>query len=417
MALTAKRVERLKKPGRYGDGNGLYLQVTNAENRSWIFRFERDGRERTMGLGPVHTVSLALAREKARAARLQLLDGTNPLEARRSMKAQAAATVARSKTFSDCAESFFTAHSPTWSIKHAMQWQQSILGRTWRGLPCEAEYDHCRALCMIPVAEVDTAAVLSIIEPLWSTTPETGTRVRGRIESVLAWATVRGYRSGPNPAQWKNHLDQILPARSKMATVKNFESVPYDQVPAFMATLATRPGSAARALAFQIMTAARPTEAREAPWSEINLTDAMWTISAERMKAEREHRVPLAPAVLALLRDLPPHSEPNDFVFPGPQRGKPLSDAAIGRIMQRMKLTAVPHGFRASFKTWAEERTSFPSAIIEMALAHAVGDATERAYLRSDLLQKRRALAEAWSRYCMNPAAVATGDNVVGISA
>jgi integrase len=417
MALTAKRVERLKKPGRYLDGHGLYLQVTGPENRSWIFRFERDGREYAMGLGPTHTVSLALAREKARAARLQLLDGTNPLEARRSMKAQAAATLARSKTFSDCAESFFTAHSPTWSIAHAMQWQQSILGRTLRGLPCDAKHDHCRALRQLAVTDIDTAAVLRIIEPLWSTTPETASRVRGRIENVLAWATVRGYRSGPNPAQWKNHLDQILPARSKMKKVENFESVPYDQVPAFMAQLATRPGSAARALAFQILTAARPTEAREAPWSEINLTEAMWIIPAERMKAEREHRVPLAPAVLALLRDLPPHSDPDDFVFPGSQRGKPMSDSSLGRVMKRMKLSAVPHGFRSSFRTWAAERTNFPHAVVEMALAHAVGDSSERAYQRSDLLQKRRALAEAWARYCMSPAAVATGDNVVGISA
>jgi integrase len=417
LALTAKRVERLKTPGRYSDGNGLYLQVTNADNRSWIFRFERNGHEQTMGLGPTHTVSLALAREKAKAARLQLLDGTNPLEARRSMKAQAAATLARSKTFFDCAESFFTAHSPTWSIAHAMQWQQSILGRTLRGLPCDAKHDHCRALRQLAVTDIDTAAVLRIIEPLWLTTPETASRVRGRIENVLAWATVRGYRSGPNPAQWKNHLDQILPARSKVKKVENFESVPYDQVPAFMAQLATRPGSAARALAFQILTAARPTEAREAPWSEINLTEAMWIIPAERMKAEREHRVPLAPAVLALLRDLPPHSDPSDFVFPGSQRGKPMSDSSLGRVMKRMKLSAVPHGFRSSFRVWAAERTNFPHAVVEMALAHAIANPTERAYQRSDLLQKRRALAEAWSRYCMSPAAVATGDNVIGISA
>jgi integrase len=408
VALTAKRVERLKTPGRYGDEHGLYLQVTNAENRSWIFRFERDGKEHAMGLGPTHTVSLSLAREKARAARLQLLDGVNPLQARRNARAQEAAVAARAITFGEAAKAYFDGNATGWSAKHTSQWAQSILGKTASGRPTEAMHDHCRVLRSLPVADVDTTMVLKVVEPLWSTATETGVRVRARIEAVLAWATVRGYRSGPNPAQWKNHLAQILPKPSKVKKVENFESVPFDQVPAFMAALATRDGTAAKALRFLILTAARSTEAREATWSEINLADATWTIPAERMKAGKSHRVPLTREAIDLLASLP-RDDGSDLVFVGLQRGKPLSNTALINVMRRMGQTAVPHGFRSSLRTWAEEHTSFPHAVVEMALAHSVGDATERAYQRSDLLKKRRALAEAWSRYCLSPAAVETG--------
>ena len=281
MALTAKRVERLKTPGRYGDEHGLYLQVTNAENRSWIFRFERDGKEYAMGLGPTHTVSLSLAREKARAARLQLLDGVNPLQARRNARAQEAAVAAKAITFGEAAKAYFDGNATGWSAKHTSQWAQSILGKTASGRPTEAKHDHCRVLRSLPVADVDTTMVLKVVEPLWSTATETGVRVRARIEAVLAWATVRGNRSGPNPAQWKNHLALILPKPSKVKKVENFESVPFDQVPAFIAALATRDGTAAKALRFLILTATRSAEAREATWSEIDLAAASWLIPNE----------------------------------------------------------------------------------------------------------------------------------------
>jgi integrase len=406
VALTAKRVERLKTPGRYRDEHGLYLQVTNAENRSWIFRFERDGKEYAMGLGPTHTVSLSLAREKARAARLQLLDGVNPLQARRNARAQEAAVAAKAITFGEAAKAYFDGNASGWSAKHTSQWAQSVLGKTASGRPTEAKHDHCRVLRSLPVADVDTTMVLKVVEPLWSTATETGVRVRARIEAVLAWATVRGYRSGPNPAQWKNHLAQILPKPSKVKKVENFESVPFDQVPAFMAALATRDGTAAKALRFLILTATRSTEAREATWSKIK--DATWTNPAERMKAGKSHRVPLTRRAIDLLASLP-RDDGSDLVFVGLRRGKPLSNTALINVMRRMGLTAVPHGFRASFKTWAEERTGFSNIVIEMALAHSAGTDVEKAYRRGDLFEKGAKLMEKWADYCLSPAAVETG--------
>jgi integrase len=415
MALTAKRVERLKTPGRYSDEHGLYLQVTNADNRSWIFRFERDGKEFAMGLGPTHTVSLSLAREKARAARLQLLDGVNPLQARRDAKAHAAAATAKAITFGEAAQGFFDGNAASWkSEKHTAQWMQSVLGKTASSRPCDPKYDHCRSVRPLPVADIDTALVLRVIEPMWSTTPETAARVRARIEAVLAWATVRGYRSGPNPAQWKNHLEHILPKKSKVTKVKNFASVPYAEVPAVMLALALRSGSAAAALRFLVLTAARSGEVREARWSEINLADATWTIPAERMKAGKAHKVPLAPAAMELLASLP-HEDGTDLVFIGPQRGKPISDTALISVMRRMGLTAVPHGFRSSFATWASEQTNFANAVREMALAHSVGSAVEKSYQRSDLFVKRRKLAEAWAAFCLSPPVEQAGDNVVSM--
>jgi integrase len=335
-----------------------------------------------MGLGPVRTAPLSLAREKARAARLQLLDGVNPLVARRSARAQAAAATAKAITFGEAAQSYFGGNSSSWkSAKHTSQWMQSVLGKTASCRPSDPKHDHCGPLRQVRIADIDTGAVLKVVEPMWSTTPETAARVRARIEAVLAWATVRGYRSGQNPAQWKNHLDKILPKKSKAA-------------------LAPRSGSAAAALRFLILTAARSGEVREARGSEINVAEATWTIPGERMKAGKPHKVPLTPAAFELLGKLQ-REDGSDLIFIGPQRGRPMSDTALISVMRRMKLTAVPHGFRSSFAVWAAERTNFPRAV-------AVGDAAERAYQRFDLPKKRRALAEAWAAFCLSPPAVET---------
>jgi len=411
LALTAKKVERgLKKPGRYGDGNGLYLQVTNDKNRSWIFRFERDDREYTMGLGPTHTVSLSLAREKAKAARLQLLDGVNPLLARRTARAHEAALAAKAVTFQECAEAYYQGQVAGWSVRHASQFQQAVLGRLAGGRPCKTAHDHCRALRPLLVGDIDTGAVLRVIEPMWTTATVTADRLRARIEAVLAWATVRGHRSGPNPAAWRNHLDKILPKKAKVASVKSHEAMPYPQVPEFVTKLAQRPAVAAKALMFAILTSTRSKETRGARFSECNFADATWTIPGGpdgRMKNRKEHTVPLSEPALALLRELHDGNGETDLVFT--TTGKRLSEKALLMTMRRMgEPRATPHGFRASFRTWAAERTAFPEIVAEMALAHNPGTAVVRAYKRTTLFDQRRKLMDAWAAYCMSPPVVET---------
>jgi integrase len=414
VALTAKRVARLKAPGRYRDAHGLYLQVLSATNRSWIFRYARDGREHFMGLGPAHTVSLAQARDKARAARLQLLDGVNPLAARREARAAARAVQAKAITFEEAAEAYIRAHSPGWkNPKHHGQWTQSILGKTLRGTP--AKVDYTAPWRPLPVSALDTPTLLKVLEPIWTEVPETARRIRGRTESILAWSTVRGYRSGPNPAQWKNHLDKILAARVKRDK-RHHEAVPHAQIPAFRAALAAREGNAAKALLFALFTAGRTGEVLGARWGEIDVAGRVWNVPSERMKGGKPHRTPLAGPVLDLLASLP-REEDSDLVFIGQRKGKPMSPMALLNVMKRMGLTAVPHGLRSSLSDWAHETTSHSHHTIELALAHEVGSDVERAYRRSDQFQKRAKLAEDWARYCMSPPAKTGEGNVVPIGA
>jgi integrase len=400
--LTAKRVERLTAPGRYHDRDerGLYLQVVSERNRSWVYRFERDGKEFMMGLGPAHTVSLKLAREKARAARLSLLDGVNPLTARREARAEARLATASATTFGNAAQQFFDAHARGWSRAHAGQWSQSVLGKTATGEA--SERDHCALLRPLPVAKIDTGLVIKVIEPLWNAGRiETGARVRGRIEAVLAWATVRNYRSGDNPARWRNHLDKILPAPT--ARPEHFKALPYDQVPALMRTLAAG-GIADRALAFLILTATRTEETLGTPWDEIDFTKKLWTIPAPRHKTGKKTGkpllVPLSSAALELLRKLPREAG-NPYVFIGTQAGSRLGVTALLDTVKRLKLAATVHGMRGTFKGWAHEQSRAEHIVIEMALGHAVGNAVERAYLPVEIMEKRRALLQAWGDYCM----------------
>jgi integrase len=391
VKLTVKRVERLREPGRYADGGNLYLQVTNESNRSWVFRYERGGRERAMGLGPAHTLTLHEARERARKARQLLLDGIDPLAARgdeRRMRAQAAQ---KRLTFREAAQAYNDAHERKWgNAKHRAQFLSTL--KTY-AFP---------VLANMPVSEIDTPAVLRALEPHWHTKTETLSRVRGRMEAVLDWATVRGYRSGDNPATWKT-IGKALPARSEIAKVEHHPALPYLDLPAFMAELRKREGVAARALEFLILTAARTGEVTGARWSEVDLGENTWTVPAGRMKGGREHRVPLSGAAGALLRAL--HTEDgNPHVFIGSQPGSGLSSAGMTQVLRRMGRTDVSvHGFRSSFRDWAAETTNFPREVAELALAHAVGDKTERAYQRGDLLKKRYALAEAWARYATSP--------------
>ena len=379
-----------KRPaGMHGDGGGLYLQVTASGVRTWIYRFMLEGRAREMGLGPLHTVSMAEARSKARDCRKQVLEGIDPIEARQGKRAAARLAAATAMTFEQCGDAYIAAQKAGWkNPKHAAQWPSTLSTYVYP------------VFGALPVQAIDTGLVMKAIEPIWTAKPETASRVRGRIESVLDWAKARGYREGENPARWKGHLENLLPARSKVATVEHHAALPYPEIADFIASLREQKGIAARALEYLILTAARTSEVIGATWAEIDLEARLWTIPGSRMKAGREHRVPLSEPVLAILDQLA-KARTGEFVFPGWRMGKPLSNMAMLKLLGRMgrgDLTA--HGFRSTFSDWAAEQTNTPSEVREMALAHTVSDKVEAAYRRGDLFLKRRELAEAWAKYC-----------------
>jgi integrase len=389
--LTALAVSRQSTPGRYADGGGLYLQVAAGGTKAWLFRYMRDGEARAMGLGPIDIVPLADAREKARECRRQLLDGADPIAARRDERQRKRAEAARGITFEECAEKYIAANKSGWrNAKHAEQWKSTLETYAY---PVFGKLD---------VAAVDTVLVLKAIEPIWSTKTETAGRVRGRIESVLDWAKARKHRQGENPAQWKGHLDKLLPARSKVARVKHHPALPFAEISAFMADLRGRDGISPRALEFTILTAVRTNETIGARWSEIDLRARTWTVPAERMKGEREHKVPLSARAVAILADLPREAHGSDFVFIGDVAGAHLSNMAMLTLLQnRMGHPDITvHGFRSTFRDWAAERTNYPNHVVEMALGHAIEDEVEAAYRRGDLFEKRRRLMNAWAEFC-----------------
>jgi integrase len=407
--LTAKFVERHKKPGRYTDDNGLYLQIKNDDNRSWLFRYERDGVERWMGLGPTHTVSLKEAREKARKARQQLLDDIDPIDARKEAVAARKLAAAKMMTFKECADAYIVASRSQWrNIKHSNQWTSTL--KTYA-------YPIIGAL---PVSAIDTGLVLKVLEQnieiepvgsLWATRPETASRVRQRIEAVLGWATVRGYRSGDNPARWKNHLEAaLLRAGGK---TKHHPSLPYDDMPTFMARLRAKESISARALEFCILTATRTSEVIKAKWDEMDFDKLTWTIPAERMKANREHKVPLSDRAMAIIENLP-HEEDNPFIFVGANKGKPLGQMALLQVLRGLRTGLVVHGFRSTFRTWCAERTSYEHMVAELALGHTQSDKLLQAYQRGDLFDKRRRLMADWANYCASLGTAIT-DNVRSI--
>lgn len=389
--LTALAVARAK-PGYHSDGGGLYLRVGDGAAKSWVFRFREAGKLREMGLGPLHTVSLAEAREKALGCRKQRLDGSDPIAARKAAKIAARLADAGAMTFQQCAEAYIAAHRAGWrNPKHAAQWPATLGAYVYP------------VLGGLPVQAVDVGLVMKAVEPIWTAKPETASRVRGRIESVLDWATARGYRQGENPARWRGHLENLLPRRSKVARVEHHAALPYGEIGAFMAALRHQEGIAARALEFAILTAARTGEVLGATWAEIDLDARLWTIPPERMKAGREHRVPLSEPAVAILRAMA-EARQGEHVFPGARGGRPLSGMAMAMLLRRMgRGDLTVHGFRSSFSDWAAEQTNFPAEVREMALAHVVGDKVEAAYRRGDLFAKRRQLAEAWARYCAAP--------------
>jgi integrase len=388
--LSAVKITNTKTRGMYADGGGLYLQVSKNGSRSWIFRFKQNGRVRDMGLGSLTSVSLATAREMAAECRRTRLTGVDPIEVRRTDRREAQLAAARSMTFDQCRDAFIEAHKSAWrNAKHRAQWTNSLA--TYVGPMFGA----------MPIQRVDVALVMKVLEPIWSTKPETASRVRGRIERVLDWAKVRGFRQGENPARWRGHLDALLPARGKVRKVTHHAALPYDQIGAFMAALRTREAVAARALEFMILTAARTGEVLGARRDEIDFQAKMWVVPPHRMKSGREHRVPLSRDAVALLKKVRGSAE--GLVFPGERRGKPLSNMAMLMVLRRMGRTDLTaHGFRSTFRDWAAECTSFPREVAEAALAHVVGDKVEAAYRRGDLFEKRRRLMDAWATYCFN---------------
>jgi integrase len=395
--LTAVKVARLSRPGRYPDGGGLYVQVSKWRTRSWLFRFERDGRERQMGLGPVDVVSLADARERAKSARRLLLDGHDPIEVRHSERTARRIEAARVMTFEQCAEAYIRAHAPSWrNDKHKAQWGSTLKTYAYP------------TLGKLPVAAVDTELVLKVLEPIWTDKTETANRVRARIEKVLDWARVRAYRDGDNPARWRSHLDQLLARKSRVAPVKHRPALPYRDVPAFITDLRKRNGVSAWALEFLILTAARTGEVIGAKRCEIDFHAKLWTAPSTRMKSGREHRVPLCARAIEILKTVPLPDDPDAFVFPGARDGKPLSNMAMLELVRGMgRADIVVHGFRSTFKDWAAETTAHENIVTEMALAHKIDDEVEAAYRRGDLMQKRRALMDDWADHC-------TGDHDPG---
>jgi integrase len=407
--LTALQVTRaVGKPGMYADGNGLYLQVTEG-GASWIYRFMLKGSAREMGLGPFPLYGLQEARSKAVDARRLRHEGMDPIEARRAARAKALLDAAKAMTFTQCAIAYIKAHRAGWrNAKHAAQWEATL------GTYAEP------IIGTLPVQVIDTALVMKVLEqevrvapdkpaaPLWRAKPETASRLRGRIESILDWAKVRGHRQGENPARWRGHLDKLLPARTKVRKVEHHAALPYDELPDFMMTLRAQEGIAARALEFAILTAARTGEVIGARWSEIGAGEKLWTVPPDRMKAGKEHRVPLSARAVAILEEMKPLDQTRDgqdgrdgFVFRGGKPGQPLSNMAFLMLLRRMKrddLTA--HGFRSTFRDWAAERTNFPSEVAEMALAHAVSSKVEQAYRRGDLFERRRRMMTAWATFC-----------------
>ena len=389
--LTEVAVRAAKVCGRYPDGGGLYLQVSLSGSRSWLLRYRKGSGRHDLGLGPLSVISLAEARRRAQRIRQQLLDGIDPLGQRRADETQARLDAAKAMTFDQCRDAYIAAHEAGWNNpKHRQQWFNTL-----------ATYVS-PTIGTLPVAAIDTGLVLRVLEPIWTTKPETAGRLRGRIERILSWATTRGYRTGENPARWKGHLDQTLPPQSKVRRVEHHAALPFEEVSAFLVELRSQSGVAAAALELTILTAARTGEVLGARWSEIDFDKAVWSVPADRMKSRREHRVPLTRSVLAVLRRMQ-EVRRGDCIFPGQRADGPLSNMAMAMLLRRMGHEGFTvHGFRSSFRDWAAEKTKHDNIVVEMALAHVVDDKTEASYRRGDLFEKRQELMRDWERFCLS---------------
>jgi integrase len=389
--LTPQYVSRETKPGKYGDGGGLWLEIDDGGAKSWSFRYTMDGRAREMGLGPLHTISLKQARDRALECRTLKLDGIDPIEHRRAQRAAQRLAAAKSITFDECRDAYIQAHQDGWrNAKHGAQWTATLKAYA------------TPTIGKLSVSAVDTSLVIKVLEPIWKTKTETASRVRGRIESILDWAKVRGFRDGENPARWRGHLDKLLPKRSKVQKTEHHAALPYAEIGAFVSDLHGQAGVSPAALEFLILTTSRTGETLGARWPEIDMAAKLWTVPGERMKTGREHRVPLSERAIAILKNMEKQRAGADaFVFPGTKSGAPLSNMALLQLLKRMdRGDLTTHGFRSTFKDWCAEQTNFANEISEAALAHIVGDKVEAAYRRGDMFEKRRRLMDAWAKYC-----------------
>lgn len=418
--LTAIEVSRLTKPKPkagfhfVGTVPGLALDVKPSGAANWVLRVKFGGKRRDIGLGAYPAVTLAMAWDKARAKRDMIAEGKDPIAERTMLRSALLAAQAGALTFRQAAEKYLEFRQGTWgNAKHAQQWANTLRDYAYP------------ALGSLLVRDVETPHVLAALEPIWETKSETASRVRNRIEIILNWSTSRGYRTGLNPARWRGHLDTRLKARAKSAPKDNHPALPIDDMGAFMAELRKVGGAGARALELAILCASRSGEVRGATWGEFDLAAKVWIISAERMKAKREHRIPLSAAAVQLLAGLDRHGE-TDLLFPS-RSFTPISDMTITAVIRRMNQgdkarwvdprtsrQAVPHGFRSTFKDWASERTAYPSEMAEVALAHHVGSAVERAYRRGDMLEKRRRMMEDWATWCATARAAAASVSPIG---
>ena len=385
--LNAQRVARATKPGRYGDGQGLYLQVTHACAKSWVYRYALNGKTRCLGLGSASAITLKRARELVAEPRRLRAEGIDPIECRRAQRLASRLTAAKAVTFRQCAENYLAVHEHTWkSPTHRGQWRSTLEAHVYP------------VIGALPVQLVDTALVLKCLSPIWNTKNETAIRIRGRIEAILDAAKAQELRTGENPSRWRGHLENLLAAPRKLRKTQHLAALPYREMPEFMTAVRGRQGIGARALEFTILTAARTSEVVYARWAEIDFGSATWTIPGERMKAGKAHAVPLSPRALEILRTL---QSPGEFVFPSYKRENPISKSTMLKLLELMgRKDLTTHGFRSTFRDWAAEQTSYPSEVVEMALAHVVKNAVEAAYRRGDLFEKRARLMAAWSEYC-----------------
>lgn len=390
--LNPLAVKRLSSPGLHAVGGaaGLLLRISETGARYWILRTTVGGRRRDIGIGPYPEISLAEARAQASEMRLQARNGIDPIAERQAARHALRSAQAKALTFDQAKSRYLKNKRGEFrNPKHAKQWQTTL------------ETYASPVLGSLPVDRIELGHVLQVLEPIWRDKTETASRLRGRIERVMDYATVSGYRSGENPARWKGNLDAILPGPGKLKRVQHHRALPWRDMPGFMTTLREREGLAARALEFAILTAARSGEVRGATWDEIDFDAKTWTIPAERMKARKEHIVPLTASAVRLLRKLP-RFENVPYVFPS-TKGRPLSDMTLSAVMRRMEVDATPHGFRSTFRDWVSETTAYPHEVAEMALAHVIPSAVERAYRRGALLAKRARLMADWEKFCNNP--------------
>lgn len=399
-SLTALKIKQKLKPGLYSDGLGLYLQVRSDTSKSWIFRYRANGKLRDMGLGPLHSLSLAEAREKAAACRSMRLNGLDPIEERRRKQRNERTDAIPVITFAQCAEAYIAAHRASWKNgKHAEQWSSTL--RTY-AYPVFKD---------IPVGRIDKDFVYKVLQPIWNTKNETASRLRGRIERVMAWAGAMGYRTGDNPALWKGHLEFLLAKRSSVAPIVHHAALPIDDTPTFVGLLQRQETVTAYAFEFCILTATRTSETIGMRWDEIDDDGTMWTIPGKRMKAGRDHRVPLSDRAQAIIAEMK-KIHISDFVFSGRVTDRPLSTMAFLELLRRLGRTDITaHGFRSTFRDWAAERTDFPNEVVEMALAHTISNKVEAAYRRGDLFEKRRALAQTWADFCASLSKAGLAEN------